>query len=52
VAREAGVKLLVLTHLSPRYRDTSPLLEQARRIFPNTVVAEDLMVLEVPLAGG
>jgi ribonuclease Z len=52
VAREAGVKLLVLTHLSPRYRETAPLLEQARKIFPNTMVAEDLMVLEVPLAGG
>ncbi len=52
VAREAGVKLLVLTHISPRYRESSRLLEQARRIFPNTVVAEDLMVLEVPLAGG
>ncbi|MEM2866156.1 MAG: ribonuclease Z [Candidatus Hadarchaeales archaeon] len=51
VAREAGVKLLVLTHLSPRYREASVLLEQARRVFPNTVVAEDLMVLEVPLAG-
>ncbi|MEM2265497.1 MAG: ribonuclease Z [Candidatus Hadarchaeales archaeon] len=52
VAKEAGVKLLVLTHLSPRYREVSTLLEQARKIFPNTVVAEDLMVLEVPLAGG
>ncbi len=51
VAKEAGVKLLVLTHLSPRYQEATPLLEQARKIFPNTMVAEDLMSLEVPLPG-
>jgi ribonuclease Z len=49
VARRAGVKQLVLVHVSPRYEDPSILLEQARAIFPNTLVAEDLMELEVPL---
>lgn len=48
-AKRAGVKKLVLFHISPRYEDDSILLEQAQRIFPNTVVAHDLMVLEVPL---
>lgn len=51
VAKRAGVKLLVLTHISSRYRDASILLEQARKIFPNTMLAEDLMRLEVPLRG-
>jgi len=49
VAKRAGVKQLVLIHMSPRYEDDSVLLEQAKKIFPNTVVARDLMVLEVPL---
>jgi len=48
IAKAAGVRLLVLFHISPRHEDASPLLEQARRIFPNTIVAEDLMELEVP----
>ncbi|MFN4133308.1 MAG: ribonuclease Z [Candidatus Hadarchaeales archaeon] len=49
VAKEAGVKLLVLIHISPRYEDATILLEQAKKVFPNTIVAEDLMELEVPL---
>ncbi|MEM3402486.1 MAG: ribonuclease Z, partial [Candidatus Hadarchaeales archaeon] len=49
IAKKAGVKLLVLTHISPRYEDVTVLLEQAMKIFPNTIVAEDLMELEVPL---
>ena len=42
-ALEAGVKKLVLTHISPRYEDPSVLLVQAKRIFENTLIAEDLM---------
>ena len=49
VAKRAGVGQLVLTHISPRYDDDAVLLEQAKKIFPNTVVARDLMVLEVSL---
>jgi len=48
-AKEARVKQLVLTHISQRYEDTSKWLEQARKIFKNTVVAEDFMKIEVPL---
>ncbi|HID61097.1 MAG TPA: ribonuclease Z [Hadesarchaea archaeon] len=51
IAKRAGVKQLVLFHISPRYEDDSVLLEQARQIFPNTVVARDLMVIELPLRG-
>ena len=47
VAKQANVKQLVLIHISPRYEDDAPLLEQAKKIFPNTVVAHDLMDLEV-----
>ncbi len=50
VAAKAGVKCLILTHISSRYSDTMPLLEAARKIFPDTTIAEDLKEVEVPLA--
>jgi ribonuclease Z len=51
-ALEAGVKRLVLTHLSPRYVAGNPmtpddLVAEARAIFPETLVARDFLSLEV-----
>lgn len=43
IAKKAGVKWLVLTHISRRYRDVSILEEEAKKVFPNTKVACDLM---------
>jgi ribonuclease Z len=48
-AKHAKVKKLVLTHISARYNDIGLLLEQARKIFPDTTVANDFLVLELPL---
>jgi len=48
VAKEAGVRLLVLTHLSPRYEDPTKILEDAKKVFENVRVAEDFMEIEVP----
>jgi ribonuclease Z len=48
-AKRAKVKLLILTHVSARYDDTSILLKQAKKIFKNTKVAEDFMEIEIPL---
>ncbi len=48
VAKEAGVGLLVLTHLSPRYDDASSILTDARAIFENVRVADDFMEIDVP----
>jgi len=49
-AKKAGVKRLILTHISARYKDTSLLLEQARKVFVNTDVAQDFLRLELPLS--
>ena len=40
LARDSGVKQLFLTHISRRYREKE-VIEEARAIFPNTVVARD-----------
>ena len=47
VAREAGVKRLLLGHFSKRYRDETPLLDEARSVFPDTLLAKEGMVVEV-----
>lgn len=50
VAGRAGVRQLVLTHISSRYsEDVSSLLKDARAIFERTIVAEDLLMLEIRL---
>lgn len=49
IARDAGVRRLVLTHISPRYsREAPELLAEARAIFPETTVARDGMEIEIP----
>jgi ribonuclease Z len=49
VARAAGVRLLALTHLSNRYSGRQ-VAEEARAIFPDTVVPRDFDVIELPFA--
>ena len=48
VARDAGVGRLVLTHVSPRYEESGPILADAAPVFPNTVLAEDFTQIDVP----
>ncbi len=47
VARDAGVHLLILTHISNRYEDASVLEAEAKVVFPHVRVASDLMSLNV-----
>src|SRR3954470_1511978 len=47
LAREAGVRLLALTHLSTRYFPRE-VRDEARAIFPDTVVPRDFDAIEVP----
>jgi len=55
VAKQAQVKKLLLTHISPRYSSSnnktaiteSELLAEAQSVFPETKLAEDLMEYEI-----
>lgn len=48
IAREAGARLLVLTHFSSRYPDAEGHLREASAVFPDVIVAEDLMRVTFP----
>jgi len=48
IAKKSKVQRLILTHISQRYDNNSSELEnQAKKIFKNTILAEDLMKIEV-----
>jgi ribonuclease Z len=49
IAKESDVKRLYLIHISPRYRDPKPLIEEAKEIFEQTFLPSDLDEFEVPL---
>lgn len=53
VALAAGVKRLVLTHLSARFSaQWQELLDEAREVFRETVVAKDGMAIDIPFREG
>jgi len=47
VAKDAGVKLLILTHISSRYDGPDIILEDAKSVFENVVVAEDFSEFKI-----
>jgi len=49
VAAKANVRKLILTHISARYddEDAKKLEEEAKKIFTNTIIASDLMTIDV-----
>ncbi|OQP06041.1 ribonuclease Z [Geobacillus sp. 46C-IIa] len=50
VAKRAGAKRLILTHISSRYQGEAALklLDEARRVFPNTELAADFASFSIP----
>jgi ribonuclease Z len=49
IARDANVRLLALTHVSPRYFGPE-LAREAREVFPATIVPRDFDIVEVPFS--
>ena len=47
VARDAGVRQLILGHYSSRYTDEQVLLDQAREVFANAVLADEMQIFDV-----
>ncbi len=47
IARDAGVKMLILTHISPRYDGGDIVLADAKTTFENVVVAEDFSEFKI-----
>lgn len=47
IAERADVKKLILTHVSTRYKKSDLLLAEAKEVFDNSIVAEDLMSIEI-----
>jgi len=51
-ALKAGARRLVLTHFSARYRNVSPLVREARAVFPETIAASDGLEVKVDYPEG
>lgn len=51
IAREALVGKLIIGHYSARYEDESPLLNEAIEIFPNTILANENLCIDIKPKG-
>ena len=49
IAKKAEVKKLFLIHISPRYLDNKKIEDDAKKIFPDSIVANDFQEFEVKL---
>lgn len=47
IAKEANVKKLFLMHISQRYPDATILEKEAKKIFPESFIAKDLMRIKI-----
>ncbi|MCI0497217.1 MAG: ribonuclease Z [Thermoplasmata archaeon] len=50
IAARCGVRYLFLFHLSPRYNDPAPILAEARDVFADAIVPDDLDEFTIPYA--
>ena len=51
IASDAGAGFLILTHLSNRYEDHGEVLAEAKKVFENTFVADDMHRYELSSKG-
>ena len=51
IAKNSKAKKLIITHLSPRYKDAEKVLQEAQAEFSNSSVAEDFLTVRVPKRG-
>jgi ribonuclease Z len=49
IAKKANVEKLLLTHISPRYLDSSIIQNEARDVFKNSIVVKDFQEIDVKL---
>ena len=47
MAKQANAKKLILTHFSQRYNDIKQLETEAKKVFKNTILAEDFMQISI-----
>ena len=47
VARKSRVRKLVLFHISAMYEDAAPLLREAKKVFPQSILCEDMDTVRV-----
>lgn len=47
IAKEAGVKKLILTHFSPRYKTVTHIRDEAKKVFKNVSCAKDFMKIKL-----
>ncbi len=46
-AKNSSAKKLIITHISPRYKDPGVLLKEAKEVFEESYIAEDGMNIEI-----
>ncbi|NHI83044.1 MAG: ribonuclease Z [Candidatus Thorarchaeota archaeon] len=51
LAKESQAGLLVLTHYSPRYGNGQPIFMEAKEVFSNCILGQDLMRIRLALDG-
>ena len=47
IARDAQVRQLIIGHFSARYEDENILLQEAKTIFPNTLLAKENLIIQI-----
>ena len=49
IAKKAKVKILFITHISPRYLDHKDLFKEAQKIFKNVIIPKDFQMETIQL---